>query len=86
MNQEEIRQGFTSAGWELDGSFHKYLIVGSKGDLSILAHRQAWEAEDPEFQLCDHENNLDYWVKEIVTPQRAAQLLIEHGKPVDEYF
>ena len=84
MNQEEIRQGFSSVGWELDGSFHEHLIVGFKEDLSILAHRQAWEAEDPEFQLCDHENNLDYWVQEIVTPQLAAELLREYGRPLNE--
>ena len=84
MNQEEINQKFASAGWELDGSFYKHLIVGYTEALSILAYRQAWETEDPEFQLCDHENDLSYWVREIPTPQRAAQLLREHGEPLYE--
>jgi hypothetical protein len=84
MNQEEINQKFASAGWELDGSFYKHLIIGYTGELSILAYRQAWETEDSEFQLCDHENDLSYWVREIPTPQRAAQLLREHGEPLNE--
>jgi hypothetical protein len=84
MNQEEINQKFASAGWDLDGSFYKHLIVGYTGDLSILAYPQAWETNDSKFQLCDHENDLSYWVREIPTPQRAAQLLREHGEPLYE--
>jgi hypothetical protein len=34
MNQEEVEQGFASAGWELDGSFYKHLIIGYVEDLS----------------------------------------------------
>ena len=85
MNQEEIDQGFSKAGWELDGSFYKHLIIGYTDNLSILAYRQAWETEeDHEFQLCDHENNLSCWVREIPTPQRAAQLLRNYGEPLIE--
>jgi hypothetical protein len=84
LNQEEINQEFDRAGWELDGSFYKHLIIGYTEGLSILAYHQAWETEDPEFQLCDHENNLTYWVREIPTPQQAAQLLREHGEPLNE--
>lgn len=84
MNQEDIKQGFAGAGWELDGSFYKHLIIGYTDNLSILAYRQAWEIEDPKFQLCDHENDLSCWIREIPTPQRAAQLLREHGEPLNE--
>jgi len=84
MKQEEVEQGFARAGWELDGSFYKHLIIGYTDDLSIIAYRQTWETEDPEFQLCDHENDLSYWVREIATPQQAAELLREHGEPQDE--
>jgi len=84
MKQEEVEHGFARAGWELDGSFYNHLIIGWMDDLSILAYRRTWETEEPEFQLCDHENDLDYWVKEIPTPQRAAELLKEHGEPLDE--
>ena len=86
MTQEEIEQGFANAGWELDGSFHEHLIIGYTEEFSILAPRQVWETDesDPRYQLLDHENDLTYWVKEIPTPQRAAQLLREHGEPIIE--
>ena len=84
MNQEEVERGFVDAGWELDGSFYNHLIIGFVNDLSIIAYRQTWESEDPKFQLCDHENDLSCWVEEIPTPQRAAELLREHGEPLNE--
>jgi hypothetical protein len=84
MNHEEVEDGFASAGWELDGSFYKHLIIGFMDDLSIIAYRQTWESEDPKFQLCDYENDLSYWVREIPTPQQSAQLLREYGEPLDE--
>ena len=85
MTQEEIKQGFTDAGWELDGSFYEHLTIGYTEELSILAYPQASEESgNLEFQLCDHENNLSCWVREIVTPERAAQLLQEYGEPVPE--
>lgn len=83
MKQEEVEQGFYSAGWELDGSFYKHLIIGYTEDLSIIAYRQTWETEDPKFQLCDHQNDLSCWVREIPSPQRAGELLHEHGEPLD---
>ena len=84
MNQEEVEQGFASAGWELDGSFYKHLIIGYVEDLSIIAYRHPWETQDPKFQLCDHENDLSYWVRDIPTPRQAAKLLRAHGEPLDE--
>ena len=85
MTQEEIKQGFAEAGWELDGSFYEHLTIGYTEELSILAYPQASEESAKlEFQLCDHENNLSCWVREIVTPERAAQLLLEYGQPVPE--
>jgi hypothetical protein len=88
MNQEEITRKFSNAGWELDSGFYKHLIIGYTDSLSILAYRSAWESqdeeEDPEFQLCDHENDLSYWVREIPTPHQAAQLLSQYGEPLNE--
>jgi len=85
VTQEEIKQGFAEAGWELDGSFYEHLTIGYTEELSILAYPQACEESgNLEFQLCDHENNLSCWVREIVTPERAAQLLLEYGQPVPE--
>src|SRR3954451_3374462 len=90
MNQEEITRKFSNAGWELDSGFYKHLIIGYTDCLSILAYPSAWESqdeeeeEDPKFQLCDHENDLSYWVREIPTPHQAAQLLSQYGEPLNE--
>ena len=86
MNTEAIEQRFTRAGWELDDSFSEYLIIGSNSDsLSILAYApQAREPEDPVFELMDHQRNLTYGVQQIPSPQRAAQLLLEHGQTPED--
>jgi hypothetical protein len=76
MDQKEIVQSFTSAGWALDGSFADDLIIGHDGDcLSILAHREVWQSNNPAFEIIDHERNITYWVQEILTPQQATELL-----------
>jgi hypothetical protein len=87
MTREEIQQTFLDAGWQLDGSFDEHLLVGhDDGHLSVLAHGWVWETNDPIFELCDHEGEEDitYWVREVPTPQRAVELLREHGGPVEE--
>ena len=68
MDEEEIQRRFARAEWELDGSFHEPLTIGYTEDSSILAYRQAWETKDLQFQLCDHENDLSCWVREIPIP------------------
>ena len=86
VNKQAIEQSFTRAGWELDGSFSEYLTIGCNSDsLSILAYPpQAREPEDPVFELIDHQRNLTYGVQQIPSPQRAAQLLQEHGQPPED--
>ena len=83
--EEAIEQCFASAGWEIDGGFSEYLIIGYNGDaLSILAHPEAGEPGGPVFELIDHESNLIYEVREIPTPQQAGKLLQEHGQLAEE--
>jgi hypothetical protein len=84
VSWEEIERGLVDAGWELDGSFSDYLIVGEDGDLSILVPQWAGEMDDPVYELCDGEREITYWVREIPTPQHAAMLLEEHGGPPEE--
>ena len=85
VDTEAIEQSFASAGWEIDGGFSEYLIIGYNGDgLSILAYREGWETEDPVFELIDHKRNLTYEIQEIPTPQQAAQLLQEYGQLAEE--
>jgi hypothetical protein len=44
LRREEIEQKFLVAGWELDGSFEDYLLIGHDGErVSLLAHRVHWE-------------------------------------------
>ena len=86
-SEENIQQRFASAGWELDGGFEGYLVVGYNGDgLSILAYKEAWawETYEPVFELQDHKSNLTYGVQDIPTPKQAAQLLGENGLSEEE--
>ena len=86
MRREEIEQKFLDAGWELDGSFENYLLIGHNGErISLLAYREHWGSDDPLFELLDHEEMTTYWVNEVPTPQQAARLLQEHGKPPGEW-
>ena len=79
MTKEEIEQRFASAGWELDGSFAEHLVVGYNGDgMSLLAHKESWESDDGSFEVLDHDEMLSYWVRDVPTPDQAAQLLREH--------
>jgi hypothetical protein len=87
MTREDIEQAFLDAGWQLDDGFAEHLVIGHDNDsLSILAHAWAWQTDDPFFELCDHrgEEDITYWVREIPTPQRAAELLMEYGGPPEE--
>lgn len=84
MDREEIVRGFEGVGWQIDGGFARYLIVGNAGDLSILAHRWAWGAVDPVFELSDEGTGLAFWVREIPTPERAAVLLGKYGGSPEE--
>ena len=85
VSPEEIENSFTSAGWHLDGSFVDYLVIGYTDDgVSILAPKEAWETDDPVFELVDHERDLTYGVQEIPTPRQAQKLLLEHGQPPGE--
>jgi hypothetical protein len=89
VNQQaikEIQQGFLDAGWDLDGSFEDHLVIGYSGDgTSILAHEEAWDTDNPFFELLDHETMLTYWVRVVPTPRQAQKLLEEYGEPPEEW-
>ncbi|MCA1838182.1 MAG: hypothetical protein LC674_05300 [Actinobacteria bacterium] len=52
MTAKQIEQALTEAGWQSDGGFSAYLIVGHDGyDVSILAHSWVWEMDKPVFEL-----------------------------------
>ncbi len=76
MKREELKQGFASAGWDLDGSFEDHLIIGFSADgLSLLAHKEWWGVDHPLLEILDHEEMTNYWVREVPTPEQAQQLL-----------
>ncbi len=86
MKPEEIEQRFLDAGWELDGSFEDYLLIGHDGErLSLLAHREHLGTDAPIFELLDHEEMTTYWVDEVPPPQQAAQLLRDQGQPPETW-
>ena len=77
VDTQEIKQRFASTGWDIDESFSGHLVIGCSGDtLSIVAHGEVFEtADDPVFELFDHEQYTTYWVRDIPTPQQAAQII-----------
>ena len=85
LRWEEIAQRLVATGWELDASFEGYLIIGHDDQrISLLAHKEWWDPDDPLFELLDHEEMNTYWVREVPDPQHAALLLQEHGQPPEE--
>ena len=83
---KELEQSITSAGWEIDDSFSGHLVIGdgSNKHVSIVAYLDGWDSSDPLFELLDHETDVTYWVRDVPTPQQAAEMLWEHGKPPEE--
>ena len=61
------------------------LVIGyTDNALSILARKEAWETDDPVFELIGHERDLTYGVQEIPTPQQAQKMLQEFGQQSDD--
>jgi hypothetical protein len=86
MKREEIEQRFLDAGWDLDGSFEDYLLIGHNGErISLLAHREYWDTDNPIFEILDHEEMTTYWVYEVPTPKQATQFLQEHAQPPEQW-
>jgi hypothetical protein len=84
MDRERLYQQVDSAGWEPDGSFSEHLVIGNKGDLCLIIPSWVEGTNDPVYELHDVEKNLSYWVQQVPTPQKAAELLREHGGPPEE--
>jgi hypothetical protein len=86
VHWEEVEQRFVDAGWYLDSSFEGHLLIGHDGYRnSLLAHKEWWEADNPLFEILDHEQMITYWLDEVPTPQQASKLLEEHGKPPEDW-
>jgi hypothetical protein len=78
------RAGHPRRGLEDRRRLPRISVIGSDGDRSILAHREAWGTDHPTFELWDEREDVSYWVREIPTPRQAEELLQEHGAPPKE--
>jgi hypothetical protein len=83
-DKDKVDQELAEAGWSTDGTFAEHLTIGESGDLCLLVHRSTWETDEPAYELYDAGRHVSYWVHEILTPERAATLLEEHGEPAEE--
>jgi hypothetical protein len=83
-DQDKIDQQLADAGWEPDGTFSEHLAIGESGDLCIMVHRSTWDIDEHAYELYNVGQHISYWVHEIPTPEQAAKLLEEHGKPPEE--
>ena len=83
-DKDRIDRDLAAAGWEPDGTFSDHLSIGESDNLCILAHRITWETDEPAYELYDVGRHVSYWVHEIPTPERAAELSEEHGEPSEE--
>ena len=72
------------AGWEVSYHSSQHLLVGSFGNLKILAHQDLTQSEDPTFQIIDEKRGWTYWVRVIISPHVAQVLLWEHGELLAE--
>ena len=86
MSREEIQRRFALSGWDLDGGFSDYLVIGySDEELSILAHKEVCqEDDDPLFVILDHNNIVSRWVHGVPTPMQARKLLHENDNSAEE--
>ena len=86
MKRDEIERRFLEAGWELDGSFEDYLLIGHDGErISLLAHREHWGTDNPIFEILDHEEMTTCWVYEVPTPHQSTRLLQDHVQPPEAW-
>jgi hypothetical protein len=83
MIREETARGFVDAGWEVPGS-SRYPIIGNAGDLSITAHEQYAETNEPVFELVDRRRVISFWVRVIPSPRVAGVLIEKHGDSPEE--
>jgi hypothetical protein len=84
--KDDIEQRFANAGWDIDDGFSGYLVIGCSADsVSIVAHQESNESDEPLFELLDHVRDVTYWVREVPSPEQARTLLGEYGKPPEEW-
>jgi hypothetical protein len=85
VTREEVERAFADAGWELDNTFcTSESVVGSCGELMILAYESEIRSEDPLFELVDFKQVVTHWVGVLPTPRIASALLRQYGEAPGE--
>lgn len=84
MEREKLHKEVASAGWEPNGTFSEHLVIGNRGDLCLIIPSWVEVSNDPVYELHDVARNVSYWVREIPSPAKAAEILQEHGGPPEE--
>ena len=84
MGRERLHQEVESAGWKVDGSFSEHLVIGNKGELCLIIPSWVEGSNEPVYELYDVKKDVSYWVRDIPSPENAAELLQEHGGPPEE--
>jgi hypothetical protein len=82
MSREELELDLVAAGWKIADRSSQHLLVGRRGDLSVLAYRVLTRRDDPTFELIDSNLAVGHWVRVIPTPRIAEVLLKKHGEPL----
>ena len=82
----KVRQQLAVANTSVDegGIFPEPLTIGNDSDLDVIVRSWTWGSDGPVYELHDAEKNVSYWVLEMPSPQKAAELLREHGGPPEE--
>jgi hypothetical protein len=82
--KERQAQRVANTSVDVGGIYPEPLVIGDDGDLNVSARSWTWGSDGPVYELHDAEKNISYWVLEIPSPQKAAELLREHGGPPEE--
>ena len=89
MDWGSILCGFLSLSVFSKGHYDLYgegsnTVDKGRIDRGLTDAAWVWGIGSPVFELYDVQTNLSYWVREIPTPQKAAELLGEYGGPPEE--
>ena len=86
MVKERQAQGVANTtSVDVGGIFPEPLAIGDDGgDLNVSVRSWTWGSDGPVYELHDAEKNVSYWVLEMPSPPKAAELLREHGGPAAE--
>jgi hypothetical protein len=82
--KERQAQGAANTSVDVGDIYPEPLAIGNDSDLDVVVRSWTWGSDGPVYELHDAEKNIAYWVLEMPSPQKAAELLREHGGPPEE--